>query len=73
MVREQYFMLLIDEERALAQIPSLIGTDPERSENLLPLLRRVLTARGPLSAEREKRMTRVAALLGAPQRPRSVA
>jgi hypothetical protein len=80
LVREQYFMLLIDEERAVAAIPELTGREPEASEKLLGQLRRVLSARGPMSEERERRLARIASLLGAgkdaptqPKRPRSVA
>ena len=74
--REQYFMLLIDEEAAVAAIPDVIGRESEMAQKLLPLLRRVASARGPLSPERETRFARIAALMNgekAPRRPRSVA
>jgi hypothetical protein len=78
--REQYYKLLLDEERAVSAIPDLIGREPEVVEKLLGQLRRVLSARGPLSAEREQRLARIASLLGgaketagAQKRPRPVA
>ncbi|HTY65142.1 MAG TPA: DUF3141 domain-containing protein [Alphaproteobacteria bacterium] len=78
-VREQYYMLLIDEDRAVAAIPGLIGRQSDMAGKLVPLLRRVLSARGPMTPEREARVSRIAALMNgeaspAPQRkPRSVA
>jgi pimeloyl-ACP methyl ester carboxylesterase len=78
-VREQYYMLLLDEERAVAAIPGLISGNSELAGQLLPMLRRVLTARGPMTPERETRLARIATLMNGesaptPQRkPRSVA
>ncbi len=80
LTREQYYMLLLDQDRALAAIPDLVGRGSEAGRRLVPLLRRVLAARGPLSAERETRLARVEALLngeaaapGPQRKPRSVA
>jgi pimeloyl-ACP methyl ester carboxylesterase len=62
-LREQFFMLLIDEERALATIPELARRDAARIDEGLGMLRRVLTARGPVDGERAERLRRVEAIL----------
>ncbi|TPE51779.1 DUF3141 domain-containing protein [Amaricoccus solimangrovi] len=63
-VREQYLMLLIDEEAALAAIPALMpGPIAERREGFAAL-RGVLEARGAADEAREERLRRVAALFG---------
>jgi pimeloyl-ACP methyl ester carboxylesterase len=78
--REQYYMLLLDEERAVAAIPGLIGRQSDMAGKLVPLIRRVLAARGSLTPEREARIARIDALVngdsaspGAQRKPRSVA
>jgi hypothetical protein len=73
LIREQYFMLLIDEEAALAAIPSLLPPDAEERRNALILLRNVVTARGDLVGEASRRMDRIAHLFeaGGPQTSRS--
>jgi len=78
-VREQYYMLLLDEAGALAAIPELIGRQSDMAQTLAPYIRRVLTARGPMSPEREARLARVMALMNGQAealgagKPRSVA
>ena len=62
LVREQYFMLLIDEEAALAAIPSLLPPSAEKRQKGLAILRDVLSARGELTGEALERFTRVAGL-----------
>lgn len=69
MVREQYFMLLIDQEAALAAIPALLPADLEARRKGLMLLRDVLTASGDLTGETARRMERMTQLFeggGAP-------
>jgi hypothetical protein len=62
LIREQYFMLLIDEEAALAALPAMLpGSGDERRE-AFEMLRKALGAAGSLSEEREKRLNRIAAL-----------
>jgi hypothetical protein len=56
MVREQYFMLLIDQEAALAAIPALLPSDLEERRKGLALLQEVLTAAGELTGEAARRM-----------------
>lgn len=64
LVREQFFMMLIDEEACLAALPKLVPADADTRRKMLVLIREVLSARGPLSGEEEDRMRQVAKLLG---------
>ncbi len=48
MVREQYFMLLIDPEAALAAIPAMLPEDAEERRNAFAAVRQVLAARGEI-------------------------
>jgi Protein of unknown function (DUF3141) len=64
MVREQYFMLLIDPEAALAAIPVLLPSDVEARRKGLATLRQVLSAAGELTGEAARRMERIAGLFG---------
>lgn len=63
LVREQYVLLLLDEPGALAALPRMLPTEPERAA-ALEMVRRVLSAKGELSDERRARLARVEALLG---------
>jgi hypothetical protein len=60
--KEQYFMLLLDEEAALAALPRLLPQPAER-EAALDMVRRVLTARGELTPARKDRLARVEHIL----------
>jgi hypothetical protein len=68
--KEQFFMLLLDEERALATLPQLLPRDQDRSA-ALELVTRVLSAKGELSPERRARLARLSAILGAPAAARA--
>jgi len=61
-VREQYLMLLIDPESALASIPAMLSPDKEQRDRALELIGEVLAARGEMSAEDSDRSQRVARL-----------
>lgn len=63
LVREQYFMLLIDEENALAAIPSLLPPEIEERRKALAVLHQVVTVRGELTGKPLERLERVARLL----------
>jgi pimeloyl-ACP methyl ester carboxylesterase len=65
LVREQYFMLLIDEAAALAAIPRLLPSGAEERRKALAMLREIVTARGELSGEGSRRMERIARLFEA--------
>ena len=64
LVREQFNMLLIDQEGALAAIPSLLPSDAEARHKAFDLIRQLLGARGELSSEDERRIGEVARLFG---------
>jgi hypothetical protein len=63
LVREQFYMLLIDRESCLAALPALVP-DTETRRKILALVREVLSSRGPLTDEEEDRMHQVAHLFG---------
>jgi pimeloyl-ACP methyl ester carboxylesterase len=62
LVREQYNMLLIDRDAALAAIPAMLPGDADTRRGALDLIRRVLGARGELSAEDKTRLDEVTRL-----------
>jgi pimeloyl-ACP methyl ester carboxylesterase len=64
LVREQYFMLLIDEDGALAAIPGLLTDDLEERRQAFRAMERILEARGEVSAEATRRVARIASLFG---------
>jgi len=76
MVREQFNILLVDQEAALAAIPSMLPADAETREKAYGLISQLMNARGELSTEDKKRMSEIARLFGlgsAPPRLREVA
>jgi pimeloyl-ACP methyl ester carboxylesterase len=62
LVREQFYMLLIDSEAALAAIPSMLPADPEVRTEAFELIKEVLSARGALSDADKQRLEQVAKL-----------
>ena len=64
LVRDQFNMLLLDTDAALAAIPSMLPPDAETRRKAFDLIRDVLRARGELSVEGNKRMDAVARLFG---------
>jgi pimeloyl-ACP methyl ester carboxylesterase len=62
LVREQFNMLLIDQEGALRAIPAMLPSDAEERRKAFDLIKQVLGARGEMSPEDEKRMSEVARL-----------
>jgi len=64
LVREQFNILLIDQEAALAAIPSMLPPEMETREKGYDLIKQLLSARGELSAEDKKRISEVARLFG---------
>jgi len=64
-LREQYLLVRLDQERALGAVPKLLGDDDAARKATLDVLHRVLAARGDLSDEEKRRLTRVEALFGA--------
>jgi len=64
LVREQFYLLLIDSEAALAALPSMLPADADTRRKAYELIKQVMSARGPLSDEDTKRMQRVAGAFG---------
>jgi hypothetical protein len=77
LVREQFNILLIDQEAALAAIPSMLPPQAEAREKAYGLINQLMSARGELTAEDKNRMSEIARLFGlgsnAPPRLREVA
>ncbi|MGN6747982.1 MAG: DUF3141 domain-containing protein [Xanthobacteraceae bacterium] len=63
-VREQFYMLLLDSEGALAAIPSMMPADPEIRQRAIDLIKDVLSAAGDLSTDDRERLQRIGRLLG---------
>ncbi|MEZ5785471.1 MAG: DUF3141 domain-containing protein [Xanthobacteraceae bacterium] len=59
LVREQFFMLLIDPAEAIATLPALLPDDMEARGKALAIIRQVLAARGGLDGEAEARMQQI--------------
>ena len=64
LVREQFNMLLIDQEAALAAIPAMLPPDAETRHKAFELIKQVRGASGEWSADEEARMHEVARLFG---------
>jgi hypothetical protein len=64
MAREQFLMLLIDPDAALAAIPSLLPPDVDARGRAFDAIREVLSAAGEISGEVSDRLRRVADLFG---------
>jgi pimeloyl-ACP methyl ester carboxylesterase len=64
MVREQYFMLLVDQDAALAAIPALLPQDPAQRRQAFATLSEILGARGGLIGEAAERRNRIVQLFG---------
>jgi hypothetical protein len=65
-VKEQYLILLLDAERAIAALPKLLPGNRRQCEEALVLVRRVLAARGALPEEGRRRLERVETLFVGP-------
>ena len=65
-VKEQYLILLLDPERAIAALPKLLPGNRRQCEEALALVRRVLAARGALPEECRRRLERVETMLAGP-------
>src|SRR5246127_3141774 len=65
-VKEQYLILLIDSERAIAALSKLLPGNRRQCEEALALVRRVLAARGALREEGRRRLERIEAMFAGP-------
>ena len=64
LVREQFSILVLDTEAALAALASMLPDNGEVRRKAFDLIKQVVSARGPLSDEDNKRMQRVAGAFG---------
>lgn len=64
LVREQFFMLLLDQEAALAAIPRLLPDDVGQRRSVFAAMRQVLSAAEDITGERARRLQRIAELFG---------
>jgi hypothetical protein len=62
LVREQFYLLLIDQEAALAAIPKMLLDNAAARQQMLNVIKRVLTACGPLDGEDQARLARITRL-----------
>ena len=62
LVREQFYLLLIDQEAALAAIPKMLLDNAAARQQMLDVIKRVLTACGPLDGEDQARLARITRL-----------
>ncbi|GAU86011.1 DUF3141 domain-containing protein [Bosea sp. BIWAKO-01] len=69
LIREQYYMLLIDEEAALAALPGLLPKQEDERRAAFAILREVLEAAGPLTEAAAERLGRVARFFGSSGEP----
>jgi hypothetical protein len=64
LVREQYFMLLIDEDATLAAIPDLLPPDHQVRRRAFVTLHQILSASGAVTGDAAERLRRIARLFG---------
>ena len=64
LVREQFYILVVDTEAALAALPSMLPADADTRRKTFDLIKQALSARGEFSAEDNDRMQRVARAFG---------
>ena len=62
LLKEQFLILRLDEERAVAAIPRLLPRNQEQRQQVLQGLRRMVEVHGPLSEEAGLRLARIEAL-----------
>ena len=65
LVRDQFLMLLIDEERAIAALPGLIQGHEADAARAFAVIEQVARARGDLGEEAEARLRAVGQIFGA--------
>jgi hypothetical protein len=66
LLREQFFMLLLDEERAIESLPKLIEGHEREAAEVLEHIRQVVTASGTMTEESTARLEAVAAIFSPP-------
>ena len=64
LLRDQFYMLLIDQDAALAAIPTMLPEDMAARRQAFQTITRILSAAGPLNDEDQRRLARIAELFG---------
>jgi Protein of unknown function (DUF3141) len=64
LLRDQFYMLLIDQDAALAAIPAMLPEDMGARRQAFQTITRILNAAGPPNDEDQRRLARVAELFG---------
>jgi hypothetical protein len=72
-VREQFFMLLLEPEASLAAIPKLLPASEDKRRTGLAAIRDVLSASAEISGEAARRLDRVTKLFGLSAGPQAKA
>jgi hypothetical protein len=67
LVREQFFMLLIDQEATLSAIPALLPDNSEAKRKALDILREVVSAAGDITPQMRARLDQIVALFESDQ------
>ena len=67
MVKEQFMLVGLDEDRAINALPTLLGSNATDRKAALDVLHQVLAARGSLSAEARRRLTLVETIIAVEQ------
>ena len=67
LVRDQFYMLVIDQDAALKAIPKMLPEDRDSRQQAFELIRQILGARGSLSADDEAKLAEIARLFGLPE------
>ena len=69
LVREQFLMLLVDEEAALAALPGLLPPDAQARRAALDTIRTILEGSGPIEDEVAARLARISAIFDPADEP----
>ena len=64
LVREQFAILVLDQDAAVAALPSMLPPEAEVRRTALSLVKQVMEARGDMAADEEKKLEEVAKLFG---------
>jgi hypothetical protein len=67
LIKEQYLLVCMDEERAISAIPKLLGPDRDERKKALDVLQKVLGARGELQGGSRERLDRIESLFDVKQ------
>jgi pimeloyl-ACP methyl ester carboxylesterase len=69
LMKVQFLIMMMDEERAIAAIPKLLPADRKERDALIGVIRRVLSSGGAPQEEGKRRLARIETLFGEPNAP----